>query len=400
MYGLQLGWIDFSKEQRNKVLSVINLLSEPEAVDELGIGIIRDGFANIFFPGTSTVQTRAKYFLLTPYLLNDLEHKKGMTADKMINGLHEHELDLIDVLKKSGEKGIIGELSGRKLKRKPSDIYWNGIRTYGIFAGGKISLYDYARISNLLKDKHQKIKDQGSLNSKDDETDGDDSDAAAGDFGRGFWKLPEYQSDWKDNLSIKLSTKEAEFLRNQIVLSCPDSILGFVLKNDYSDFLMFESFDDLEGMINLFPDDIKSDYLMAKEFGDFIYGAHLRYNVILSKGEDENINNEWELWHSEMENYAVIKLYDIFNRLNVTNGRLIKFLVDCKDAMMKDDIDKLDEIVIMREKQLKGNKRSKLYNASEFEYGGWVGIRKLQYRLRNGQNVLKDIFEGVGDIDV
>lgn len=63
MYGLQLGWVDFSKEQRNKVLSVINLLSEPEAVDELGIGIIRDGFANMFFPGTSTIQTRAKYFL-------------------------------------------------------------------------------------------------------------------------------------------------------------------------------------------------------------------------------------------------------------------------------------------------------------------------------------------------
>ena len=68
---LQLGWIDFSKEQRNKVIRVINLLSEPEAVDELGIGIIRDGFANIFFPGTSTIQTRSKYFLLVPYILND-----------------------------------------------------------------------------------------------------------------------------------------------------------------------------------------------------------------------------------------------------------------------------------------------------------------------------------------
>jgi hypothetical protein len=129
---VNIGWIDFSKEQRNKVMSVINLLSEPEAVDELGVGIIRDAFSDIFFPGTSTIQTRAKYFLITPYLLAELEREKGMTPDKMINRLHEQELDFIDILKQSGENGIIGETAGRKLKRKPSDIYWNGIRTFGI----------------------------------------------------------------------------------------------------------------------------------------------------------------------------------------------------------------------------------------------------------------------------
>ncbi len=399
MNGLKLGWIDFSKEQRNKVISVINLLSEPEAVDELGIGIIRDGFANIFFPGTSTVQTRAKYFVLVPYILNDLEHKKGMTADKMLNSLNEQELDLIDVLKKGGEKGVIGELSGKKLKRKPSDIYWNGIRTYGIFTGGKMSLSNYARLSNLVKDKQQKTKEQGSLNYKDDETDGDDLNAVSSEFS-GFWKLPDYPVDWKEELSIKLSYEEAKFLKNQIGLSCPDSILGYVLKNNYSDFLMFESFDDIEGMINLFPENIKSDYLMAKEFADFILGAHLRYNVILSKGEDDDILSEWKLWQSEMKSYAGINLYNIFNRLNVTNIKLKRFLIDYQDAILKNDIEKLDDVVINREISIKGNKRSKLYNADEFDYEGWIGIGKLQYRLRNGQNVLKDIFEGLGDKDV
>ena len=42
----------------------MNLLQAPGAVDEIGIGLIRDAFANYFFPGTSTVQTRAKYFLI------------------------------------------------------------------------------------------------------------------------------------------------------------------------------------------------------------------------------------------------------------------------------------------------------------------------------------------------
>ena len=37
---MQLGWIDFSKEDRQKAPDVINLLSEQGAVDELGIGTV------------------------------------------------------------------------------------------------------------------------------------------------------------------------------------------------------------------------------------------------------------------------------------------------------------------------------------------------------------------------
>ena len=64
---MQLGWIDFSKSERSKILSVLDLLTEAGTLDELGIAPIRDGFANIFFPGTSTIQTRAKYFFIIPY---------------------------------------------------------------------------------------------------------------------------------------------------------------------------------------------------------------------------------------------------------------------------------------------------------------------------------------------
>ena len=68
---MQLGWVDFSKADREKVLDVMNLLQEQGAVDEIGIGLIRDAFANYFFPGTSTVQTRAKYFFIVPYILQE-----------------------------------------------------------------------------------------------------------------------------------------------------------------------------------------------------------------------------------------------------------------------------------------------------------------------------------------
>ncbi len=60
-----IGWIDFSSEHREKVRKVIDLLSAPGVVDELGIGVIRDSFADQMFPGLLTFQTRAKYFTLT-----------------------------------------------------------------------------------------------------------------------------------------------------------------------------------------------------------------------------------------------------------------------------------------------------------------------------------------------
>ena len=59
---MELGWIDFSKNERDDILNTLDSLSEKGTLDELGIAPIRDGFSDLFFPGTSTLQTRAKYF--------------------------------------------------------------------------------------------------------------------------------------------------------------------------------------------------------------------------------------------------------------------------------------------------------------------------------------------------
>ncbi len=70
MIPMQIGFIDFSKEERNKILATLKLLGTQTALDELGIGVIRDAYADILFPGISTIQTSAKYFVLIPYLFN------------------------------------------------------------------------------------------------------------------------------------------------------------------------------------------------------------------------------------------------------------------------------------------------------------------------------------------
>ena len=49
-------WIDFAKVDRQKMLNVIHMFRERDTLDELGIGTIRDAFADYFFPGISNFE--------------------------------------------------------------------------------------------------------------------------------------------------------------------------------------------------------------------------------------------------------------------------------------------------------------------------------------------------------
>ncbi|MEK5442538.1 DUF6361 family protein [Fredinandcohnia sp. FSL W7-1320] len=164
---LQIGWIDYSNEHRNKVMAILDLLAQKGAVDELGIGMIRDGFADMFFPGTSTLQTRAKYFFIVPYLVMELEKESFSSHNQFLNKLSQQELELIDILKQGEDlDGIIGGRSGKKLKRKPSSIYWNGLRKFEIFKYENLTLDNYAKSVFAMKRNKQALKSLG-----DEETD-------------------------------------------------------------------------------------------------------------------------------------------------------------------------------------------------------------------------------------
>jgi hypothetical protein len=63
---MKLGYVHTNKEEQARVMQVMKLLSEPVALDELGIGRIRDVFSDLIFPGISTLQKHMKYFSLMP----------------------------------------------------------------------------------------------------------------------------------------------------------------------------------------------------------------------------------------------------------------------------------------------------------------------------------------------
>ena len=301
---MQLGWVDFSREDREKVLDVMNLLQEPGAVDEIGIGVVRDAFANLFFPGTSTVQTAAKYFFIVPYILKEAaDGKYGSDLRKILQRIDDEEKQCGIRLMQNcpGRKDIIGRrvLPQKWVARRPSSIYWNGIRTYGICTQD-ISIPELMKASVLL----QSQKKQVSLGNKgDDSADSERDDADAGrDLTAQFFAVPDdYYGDWRTGLVIDLTTTEAAFLRKMIETSIPGSLLGYLLKNNI-DVAKYASFEAMcEDVGAAVPADLSRLMKLACEFNRLVYAAHVRYNDILFNGQNDAAVEEWAYIEENMQ---------------------------------------------------------------------------------------------------
>jgi hypothetical protein len=127
----KFGWIDFSEKERREMLDIVDMFNQQDTRDELGIGTIRDAFSDHFFPGTSTIQTRARYFLFIPWIYRDVEQRmprKKWTCDQFALEVARREKKLIRALMAGGEQeGVIGIEAKEKLQRLPSNVYWSGL---------------------------------------------------------------------------------------------------------------------------------------------------------------------------------------------------------------------------------------------------------------------------------
>ncbi len=394
---MQLGWVDFSKEDRQKVLDVMNLLSEKGAVDELGIGIVRDAFANYFFPGTSTIQTRAKYFLIVPYLLKEVvDGRYGKDVNHILRSIDSEEKQCgIRLLEADASAdGIVGKrvLPKRWVARKPSDIYWNGIRTYKIFKDNTLSIPEYVNISIKLKSQKSYVKNE---NRGNDTEDFDRDDIDAGDITSfQFWDLPIYKTNWKDNLSIELTLEEAVYLHNQILKAVPNTLMAYILKNH----IQLDEYEGFAALTMALADKVKPElaYMMhlACDFNNLIYMARVRYNCILSEGQNKTAIDEWKFLVTDCVERAKVDLTAVFEKLQLYNPKTEKFLSMLQKAFINQDIELVDLIIRNREVQLKGINRAKLNRTSEYDPSQWVGGGWLDYRFSDARRIINDIYHG------
>jgi len=394
---MELGWIDFSKTERDKVFNVLDLLGEQGVLDELGIATIRDGFSDILFPGTSTIQTRAKYFLIVPYALKDLEFNKDIKINNLNKTLDSKEAECSKILNsKHSESGIIGRnaiLLDSWVQRPPSNIYLAGLKRYGIFNFKSINHY----LKFISSQKQEKLNnhDLGYINEADEGVQ-DDEHSPVNHFSQ-LLNIPTYNKGWMEDLDINLTNDESQFLKNQIITNCKGSMLSYILENNMSEIVDLDSITDLSVIIDKFPEQIQRDYHIAMEFSEFIFVLRVVYNLIVSNWENKKAINYYNSFEDNLDFISNINITQIMMRLNINNRNLKNFLETSKKLMKKGDIEGLSSCIKNREIQLKGINRARLAHVGEFNKNEWFAGERLNYRFGNVKIILEDIFNSLGD---
>lgn len=264
-----------------------------------------------------------------------------------------------------------------------------------------LSSYDENRGAFVMElgDYKLRVSRLGNRNDDAEENDKDDSDA--GDIGNiRFWNLPIYHDDWRDNLTIELTQEEAFYLDKQIQKSTKGSLLEYVLKNHID----LNEYDDFASLTAELSEKVseKLAYMMklACDFNNLVYMARVRYNIMLSEGENTYANDEWSRLLLDIRHNATVNLDAVFEELQLINPRAKSFLCGIQAAFMASDFDMADELIRKRERSLKGAARAKLSRTKEFDHSKWVGGGMLDYRFSNARRIVNDIYAGEVRISV
>src|SRR3954462_13266767 len=131
-----IAWLDASRDEQRRMREVINLFTQSESRDELGIGQVRDSFSDRLFPGTSTLHTRARYVLLIPWCYREAA-RLANSGEDLLRRADKIERKLIVALNDAGaHDGLIGRQVLAKLKTLPSALYWSALSQWGVLVGG------------------------------------------------------------------------------------------------------------------------------------------------------------------------------------------------------------------------------------------------------------------------
>ncbi len=393
---MKIGWIDFSDSERNKALDAISKFEEKGAVDEIGIGRIRDAFANKFFPGTSTIMTRAKYFFIVPYAFMDAVRNKKLTNYRQVIKHVEDNLEkecALTMRKQYPERGsgIIGTLilPYNWVSRKPSSIYWNGLRRLGIFTWDNItSIESYVRIALAGRDS---ILDKSKRKDDDAKEDSDDFDAEHNGQ-KPFWNVPKPDKNWMKNLSIDLNKDEASFLRKQISDSHTDTVFKVLLDNSIriAEGSNFESVSS--DIYDLVSDKNKLLIDLANTFNVLVVLIRFRYNIILSQYNNQDLIDGWDDFISRIPEIEDLDINQMMFLIGVNDLETMTFLTKSKRYLLEDRIPELDQWIIRREKALKGG-RAKLLNPNNHNPEKTVALYFLDYRMNTARRIINDILD-------
>lgn len=239
---MQIGWIDFSLQERERALRILNALEEPGSVDELGVGVVRDAMASRLFPGTSTLLTKARYFFLTPYLMKYMEqgHDKAQRSHRAVRSEYQdfvRECAEGLLVCEADREGIIGRVllpQGKWVTRGPGEIYWAPLRALGFMRPLAPESYGscFARLAEVRARESTRQYEEDE-NKKTGLSDDAEPVASMWNVPASCWSAWQVAwKDWKNQASISLTFDEAVFLRKQIVKAQPQSLFALLIQDE------------------------------------------------------------------------------------------------------------------------------------------------------------------------
>lgn len=412
-------WLAYDDAERDQVAALVRALDEPETLDSLGLGIVRDTIAGLLFPGTSTIQTRVRYFVLVARAVVEVERSGPKSTAEFETRLRTMERRTLDALRSCGDRGtgIVGWNSGWATKRWPSSIYWNGLSEWGIRrVGGSLRSYSVAAVSHAQR-RGQRLADEPG------EADGSSA----------WWdELPTYEGDEPFPgalLEIAPTWTEADYLLGRMAatfaggvgrpanLAEQRSLLSHVARNP--------AFVQAQSPWNI---EVADPYLAgvlvhADLFGLVLHGAQLRYNRLLVErarnlgnhvddGELDELEAAWVKEMTERFNEVTAWARDFGGFVTVIRhaGARISpstraFYQAWIDAAAKDPAeaysdDGLADLVREREQHLKGRHARLLKSEALTRWNGALfGAGRLDYRWRVARQHLLDCVQALGSRD-
>lgn len=206
-----IAWMDTSPDEQRRVREIVALFADKGTLDELGIGQIRDAFSDFMFPGTSTIQTRARYLLFVPWIY---ERAAKSSAKGTVRRRGEaEERRFITTMKLANQsEGLIGRQAGVNVKTLPSAIYWSALVRYGILTS-PLSLDQIGSPARLVTGADELV------------------DRIVGDWSP---TLPAPPPTFPQEVEggFDLTAEEASWLRDRIMLAAPGSVLSHLLRSD------------------------------------------------------------------------------------------------------------------------------------------------------------------------
>lgn len=156
--------LDCSDRERRLAMELVSALNEPGMLDELGIGTIRDTIAEKLFPGIPTIQTRARYLLFIPWILQMVEEGSLRGAEDRTRRLQLQIRNALVTTHSTNERGVIGCGSGRTLQSWP---LYPGDQWERSLTSASVNIINYhqmeqRQVGEPISEKAQKLINGGS----------------------------------------------------------------------------------------------------------------------------------------------------------------------------------------------------------------------------------------------